>query len=61
MYVLIVSLILYICTNIWNHLEEAHTQEFHQAKASDESNGVTGHTVNSKRPRKCKYIGVFSR
>ena len=34
---------------MWNHLQEEHTQEFRQAKASDESNGATGHTVNSKR------------
>ena len=49
MYVLIISLILEILTNMWNHLEEAHKQVFRQAKASDESNGATGHIVNSKR------------
>ena len=26
-----------------------HRQEFHQAKASDESNSATGHTVYSER------------
>ena len=34
---------------MWNHMEEEHRQEFRQAKASDESNGATGHIVNSKR------------
>ena len=43
---------------MWNHLEE---QEFRQAKASNESNGATGHIVNSKSlafSRKCN-MSVF--
>ena len=34
-------------TNMWNHLQVEHTQDFRQAKASDESNGAAGRTVNS--------------